>query len=151
MKSPRDSFRYCRICKSLLRLIKQSFKLSKYRKRKLRHLLTILYIDYKNSSYRSKTNTFKSISKITKSISKNLPIVVFQIDRLNPIDWLFTSYRLENNTYSIDKKKYESIRINLSIVRFRIDRLILIDWKFTTYRFESHISQSIDQNIQSIC
>ena len=143
MKTPRKSFRNCRICKCHLRLINH------------------FYCQYaENGDYVICLQSCISItisrhidprSRFFESISKNLPIVVFQIDRLNPIDWLFTSYRFENNNYSIDKKKYKSIRINLSIVHFQIDRLLLIDWKFTTYRFKSHISQSIDKKPQSIC
>ena len=143
MKTPRKSFRNCRICKCHLRLINH------------------FYGQYaKNGDYVICLQSCISItisrhidprSRFFESISNNLPIVDFQIDWLIPIDWLFTSYRFKNNTYSIDKKNYKSIRINLSIVHFQIDRLLLIDWKFTTYRFKSHISQSIDKNSQSIC
>jgi hypothetical protein len=142
MKTPRKSFRNCRICKCHLRLINH------------------FYCQYaENGDYVICLQSCISItisrhidprSRFFESISKNLPIDVFQIDRLNPIDWLFTSYRFVNNNNSIDKKKYKSIRINLSIVHFQIDRLLLIDWKFTTYRFKSHISQSIDKKPQSI-
>ena len=62
-------------------------------------------IDFKLSSYRSKTITFKSIRKIAQSISKNLPNLTFSIDRKHLIDYNFTSYRLQNRTYSIDKNK----------------------------------------------
>ena len=95
-------------------------------------------IDFKLSSYRSKTITFKSIRKIAQSISKNYRTLLSQSIRktlsitiLHPID--------------CKTELIQSIRINLSIVHFQIDRLKLIDSKFTTYRFKSNISQSIDK------
>ena len=142
MKTPRKSFRNCRICKCHLRLINH------------------FYCQYaENGDYVICLQSCISItisrhidprSRFFESISKNLPIVVFQIDRLNPIDWLFTSYRLENNTYSIDKKKYKSIRINLPIVIFQIDRLNLIDCLFTSYRFENKTYSIDKKKYQSI-